>query len=938
MTAESKQRGHHGHVYNSAIVRTLIALLALAVSLLPVAPAAAQCVYGSASGEPYRLSALDVAVDQGRLWVATSHGVTLYDISGDVPLPLSSLPLPGTTSRVRPAGGGLAYVASGSTVYAVRATGSLQVVGSADAGGLINDLLYDPPYVYAATSKGVVQFELFAPDRPVAAQTLTTTSGLAVSLARFDTMLLVADGDATVDVISIAIPSIPQKAGTIASLPRGSSVKVNGGRLYVSDGFQIDVLSPSGSTFSRLALVQGIGALAFFPINSDVAWTAGNDRVLRAVDFTDPSRPAVLFEELISSTGGSVNRVAALAAASEGFLYVAAGDAGLLTFDTRLFREPFPVRSHDIGAMRGVAATGTVVVAAGESAGLVRLDPGADGRLTKRDEWATDKRWSIHDATTDRVLASSGSQLVLWNPVATPPVQLSAATLRTTIRSAVLLNTTAIVVLDDRSMWRVDMAQASAATTDVTPAGFAATSVSRSANTLLAAAANDDGTTSMRYWSSGDPSSAPVSASIEGAATAGVALAPGLAAAVTYKGLYLIDFAKGGEVRLLPRESRPVVDLQFSGPALLLLEQNAVEIILMGDLSARRIGIPGSAVALHAPESTTAPVYVATSRGVASVLRRDDRVLPLRLNAPHFTNEYYRDAAASGRFLFLTDGRNIDWFVISNSIPRFAQRVVAGENIVDLVATASKLVTLSGSGLVTAIPLGAGAPATFQLNEGADSVPLKLHAAGDAIYVSLSRGCLSGACEKKTLVLDSRQGLVQTSTMTGGLVDLVTSGTKGWGVFDLPAEIRALDLADPFHPATTLAKASEGDPVSIAYAAGAKTVYTLGQKLYAYAEQGLVKGGELLDAYSEDPTLRVSYSDQMLRIEGDCALITGRRFSPSLYRVQGATNWTESATLPPVAAAVKRQMKADGSIFLLTDYSLELWRTTPLPLRKRPVR
>ncbi|MHB0970400.1 MAG: hypothetical protein ACYC7A_17540 [Thermoanaerobaculia bacterium] len=919
-------------------MRTLIVLLSL-LTVLP-GPASAQCVFGSALGESYRLSALDVAIDQGSLWVATSWGISLYDRTSGGPEPVVALALPGTTSRVRPAGGGLAYVASGSSVYAVRATGNeLRAVGSADAGALINDLLYDSPYLYAATSKGVVQFELFAPERPIAARTLSTTSGLALSLARFETSLLIADGDSTVDVYTLVVPSIPQKAGVATSLPRSSSVRTAGGFIFVSDGFQTDVMVQGPQMLQRVALVQGVGALAFSAIAPTIAWTAGNDRVLRAVDFTDPAHVAVLYEELIPSGGGSANRVYALANA-EGQLYVAAGDAGLFAYDTSEFRDPFPLRSHAFGGMRGIASFPSAIVAARETGGMARTTaPGSNGELTYRDEIATSVVWTILDASADRMIAAGADAgLVLWNPLATPPAEVSSwKSPRAAVRSAVLQDNRALAVLADRSVWRVDFSQPAATATNVTPPGTAADFVSAAGSAIVLGEVTEAGTTVLRYWATGDLSAAPVVATLDGAATAGVALgSDGVAAAVTYRGLNIVEFGAGGTVRIIPRTSGvPAIDLQFSGGELLVLTPRGLDVRSgSGFALAQSFAVPGTPAALHAQSDIA---YVATSLGVTSILRRADRALPESLDSAAFTNEYYRDGTAAANAVFLSDGRNVDRYVVSNGVPRRGQRVVSGANVADLVATGSRLVTLSSTGLLTAVPLAAGSPVTHQIDEGADAAFLEMHAFGDAVYVTLSRGCLSGGCEKKTLVFDARQGLTQTATLAGGLLDFAVTGTTAWGLFDLPAEIRILNLADPFHPVAGTTIASEGNPLSIAHSSTRKTVYTIGARVYAYADQTLAKTGELLAAWESDPSARVGYDDQQLRIDGDCALVTGRTYAPLLFRITGPLTW-ESAAAPSVPAPAKVQFSGGGTRFILTDYSLELWRATAVPLRKRPVR
>ena len=66
----------------------------------------------------------------------------------------------------------------------------------------------------------------------------------------------------------------------------------------------------------------------------------------------------------------------------------------------------------------------------------------------------------------------------------------------------------------------------------------------------------------------------------------------------------------------------------------------------------------------------------------------------------------------------------------------------------------------------------------------ASSDPLAIVAAGNAVWLAVSRGCTTGGCEKKTLVLDPRT-LATNATLDGGVVDATTAGNTAYAIFDL---------------------------------------------------------------------------------------------------------------------------------------------------------
>ncbi|HWW62377.1 MAG TPA: hypothetical protein VN181_13475, partial [Thermoanaerobaculia bacterium] len=264
----------------------------IAVLFLSLLPGAfPQCTLTPISSAPFRASVLDVSIDGNDLWAATGYGVQLFDRTVDPPLRLASIAVPGTTRIVR-AKNGIVYAGSGSSIYVVRRNGKgLEIVRAVDAGGTVNDILV-ATYLFAATSNGIAHFDVIDPTSPVRTNVTFATSGANIfSLATANSSLYAADGDSTVEVFSITSPALPQKTGTLASLPRTNAVHTSGFRLYTSDGLNTEVFI-SGSKASTLP----VGSMSFATIGGDEHFIAGNDRRVQAVDFTLPAQPVELFE------------------------------------------------------------------------------------------------------------------------------------------------------------------------------------------------------------------------------------------------------------------------------------------------------------------------------------------------------------------------------------------------------------------------------------------------------------------------------------------------------------------------------------------------------------------------------------------------------------------------------------------------------------------
>src|SRR5437764_12686743 len=291
-------------------------------------PLSAQCNSSLVYSGPFRASYLDLAIDGIDLWAATGYGVQLFDRSVDPPALVTSISLPGITRVVR-AVNGTAYAGSGSSVYVIQKSGKvLSIAGSYDAGATVNDLVVTPAlYAFIATANGLRAVDLLNLNMPFVP--MLTTGANVTSLAADSTLskLYVADGDSSIEIFNIVVPGSPQHSGTISSLPRVTAVTLTPTRLYASDGISTDVIIND----SKAATI-GKGTLTLATLTGDVVFAAGNDRHVRATDWATVATPVELFGTDIVPSGGTINRIGAMRIAG-GRLYIAAGDAGLLTFD-----------------------------------------------------------------------------------------------------------------------------------------------------------------------------------------------------------------------------------------------------------------------------------------------------------------------------------------------------------------------------------------------------------------------------------------------------------------------------------------------------------------------------------------------------------------------------------------------------------------------------
>lgn len=897
------------------------------------ADAIAQCGSRHVYSGAFRASAHDVELDGRDLWAATSYGVALYDTSFDPPRVVTSIALPGATTRVRVLQG-RAYAASGDRVFVVRkAGGRLEVAGSVSLGDgvLINDLIHVAPYLYAATSTGVVQLDLANPNAPAVATRLSTTTGRALSLARFDNFLYAADGDNTVEIYSIQLPSFPQKVNVVGALRQSTSVRVAGNKLFVSDGTQTQTFSAGGNPPASLGLAPGVGTTALHALGGNVVAAGGNGRHLRLVDFTIPNQATTLFDYEASSSRGTINRIEAITGAGSK-LYAAAGDIGIISVETANFRAPFPLRATLVGSAESVVRTASGIVVAPSTGGLVLYTVNADDSLSKSVSWDSGRVSRLLDAQGTIVASTTGRSVFIWNIAPTSPTTDSSGTFPKNVEDAILLGTSIYALLEDGTVWRADITQKPLVPSLVAFGGVTFSALSRSGNAVAAVRLLDTGNSVIHYWSDGDFSKGAQTKEVEGAATSGVAVTPqGLTAVATFKGLTVVSFP-AGSVSILGG-ILPGRDIAFAGSHVVFATGSSLQIFESSPVKlVASHALPQPAVSLQRGEAGT-PFFAATTDGVAAVRVTGAAPVPTASLAP-MSNSYFRSMAVAPGKIALLDGSTVETYSIATSgTPRGGNRFSVDPLASDIAADPAHVFIMTRNGRVISYGYGGYEERRLTL-PGTDLTALRMRVVAGALHVAFQEGC-PFACAFKTAVIDPAT-LAITATYAGAILDATVSGATAFILVEQPGEVRSVDLRDPLRPVVSSSVASTGNPVSIAHSPSMKSVYVLGAKLYVYDDVSLASKGDLLSAYASDPTGRTSYVDQRIRIVNDCVTIVSRGFAPSSATL--AAPATLGAMTPvPTPAAARLFDVVDGTWVYLTDYSLEVYTTKPAG-RRRPVR
>ncbi|MBK5260595.1 MAG: hypothetical protein JJE51_13470 [Thermoanaerobaculia bacterium] len=873
----------------------------------------AVCDFQLQHSTPLRASYLDISIDGNDLWAATGLGVQLFDRSVDPPRLTATLALPGLTRSIR-AANGIAYAASGRTLHVIRKNGtSIERVSSIDAGGAVNDLLITGSTLIAAVTSSlslnaVIPWSLANPLAPAPLPALPASSGSALSLAASGSLLFAADGDNSVEVFSALSPS----RVLTTSLVRASAVSISASRLHVSDGQQTEVFVV-GSSITSLGVVP-IGIVSLAPVAGDIVLIAGNDRGYRVIDLSVPGNPIELFGGDVAPTGGSINRIGAIENAGARF-YIAGGDGGLLTFDATSFAPPFPLRSYPLGAVASTASSTTAIYAAQAAGGIAELSRSpSSGSLTLSRSWASGITHHVHESADDFLLSSSGAMLTFWTLRSTTPAAISTSAFRAAIRSAEFVGTTAYVLLDDGSVWTADLVQAVPAPVQVIASGIAHLAATSQGVTVTEIGA--DGSTEARFYARGNFASA-ASVSLQGAATA-LAASGSTAAVFTFRGTHLIDFPAGSTTLIAGSASRLVTGMAITGTNLVDISSNGIRVWnLQSGLLLQELLSPSEPVAVSAAPGS-AYAAVATFNGVTSV-KLDTASRQPRLLATIGGNEYQRKAAASARFLYLFDGQSIDVYdIVFSGAPRFVTTISVPGSI-DIAASDDGVFTLGSVGAISIYSPAGVLLRTGTISEGSDVLPLAIFSVRDAPWVAIRKGCQTTDCDTQTLVYDPAS-LVRSAVISGGAIGVTAAGSSAWALFDGPAEIRVYDTTDPLHPVQRASRAREQS--SVALAQNENLVYALGSTLLAYDALTLTPAGAQLSAESPSGATKFAI------FEG-CGIIAGRSGGPLKYTINSGL-WTAAGPFP-LSGNVRTFTQSAGKLFVLSDYALDIWGSSPGP-------
>jgi len=880
--------------------------------LFLIAPAAfPQCNLAPVYSGQFRSSVLDIAVDNTSvdLWAATSYGVSLYDRSIDPPKLVASLPIPGITRVVRIANGTV-YAGSGSSIVTIRKNGSsLQIVSTRDAGGTVNDLLITPISIFAATSNGLFQIDLL----DFHTVTLPTSSPNVTSIAASNSTLYATDGDDSVEEFSTS--GIVQPTGTLTSGVKSAQVvRLNNNRVYVSDRIQkTAIFSDSGTLLTTV----NSAFTAMAPLAGDAVYISTNDPRVHAVDFTTPGTPVEIFEQSGTPAGGTINRISALQRGVNR-LYAAGGDLGLLTWDTTLFAAPFPIHSYNDAPSTSVVAIGNSMFVSRLAGAIYEYKIAINGALTEGRHWDTRVHVLRDGSTNGLLLSTTGTTAIVWTVTANSPVSIATVDFGVPADAAALIGST-VYVLSSKSLFSADIADVTPKPVLVPLNGMKPSWLARAGNSLALAEETGDAQTSIRLLTGTSLGNAAV---VDGVPSAGIAANGNTVALFTFLGITLVDFSSAPATKtIIPNSTSAVAlpqQLSFSGSTLLELTDTS---LLAWNTTTRTLSrkfiVPASPAAVNGGNDPLQQVAaIATSDGVASIVLNSSTPVPALYPAPS-GNSYYKKVVLAGKRMLLFDGRDADLFEITTA-PRWIGSIRTG-GLVDVAASDDAFYTLNGSGNVRKYSLDGTLLAERTIVNITDSVPLRISVIRGVPWVAGSKDCLH--CAEQTTLIDP-QTLVPVGTQTGGVIDVSVDGNTAYAIVSLPNELRSINATDPQHPSIIAAQPVDAAAHLTAIAETNGTVYALGDKVYVYSTA--------ITATGTFP----SGSTTLLRVAGDCALLTG--LTAQLYKLPAFT----AATTPGVPAPAQSLAVQSGSAFIVTDDSLDIWSATALaaPARRRPTR
>lgn len=878
--------------------------------------------------EGFRRPAFDVAIGDGVVWVADGYGVTVATRENP-PRLMASTALDGTTTRLAMQDG-KAWIVSGKRLIRASWSGEEIVVEDVlDLDEEVFDIAGARGFLYLATASGIVQIDAAIPG---SGTVLQTTSGVALSLATDGKTLIAADGDDTADVYNIEFPVLPQKIGVAElSIPGGSSVYDVGGTLLVSNGRDSELFGSLRPPFTSLGVFP-FGASSAGTTSPGIVFSAGQDTTVRLVDVRlSAGRPAVLFEERLAPSAGTINRISRIR--SDGNLvYLAAGDLGLQTYDIIDFGVPFPIVRSFVGRADRVVDLGNGQIVASSNGAVPRLYTiDSSGALRETSRWEDQHGVTALDHIQEVTLVAQAGTARLVRPSGAVTGQFS---FNAAISGGVVIDDEIWVVLSDRTLWRAPVTGGQPEKVSIP--GATPSFVARGAGRFIVGTLNDDGSTTVHDVDRADPSQS-ASITIPGAATSGAAVSGATVAVATFRGLSLLDVS-GAKERLvslgasgLPRA------LEAVGDEIIVLASSRLQRRKVSDGSLiSELPLLSSGLALSIEDSSTR-VIVGADGGIYTVDLASVASQPLRLGRLR-ESLFFEDVLAKDHAVHILEDDTVWSRILQNQRLSSTMNVIQFEgDIIGIATTRDGFCGLDSRGRLDCFDHAGRLGASGEIAALDDASFLSIHSVRDAVLVSLLEGCFGAGCRKRTVMGTIASGVhLPGSEIEGEIVALSASGQRFAVVTELPRELRLYEIADASASPTLIAStAIDTENYAIALDDRRNAVYLIGQRVTAYALPSLNEIGVVLE--SPDPGSGFSVRDQRIAIEGDRALVIGRSPELRIYRLEGPASWVLERSIP-LPSMARRMVRSGTSFVILTDFSIEIVDSGPPVERRRPTR
>ena len=313
----------------------------------------------------------DVHVSGSLLIVALGEaGVQVLDVSMPaMPMLRGKLDTSGDARRLALAPG---------RIYVTDSTGSLQIIGMADADhltwlgafpGQARNVAAVGPFVYLLRGTHLLVLNVSNPASPTLVGTYTSAAYLeAVTVV--NGLAYLAAGTQGLEIVNVANPAAPAYVGDVVTPGSATGIVVSGSLAYLvaaQDGLQmIDIQNPAAPLWVGTYAYESIGSVA--RIGNGQAYIAGKDKNLVIVDVSQPTAPV---RESTFDLPATPRRLRVEGTRA----YIADADDGLWIMDITDPTNPTPLSVYDTpDTPLNVTLDGHIAYVADGDSGLQILD------------------------------------------------------------------------------------------------------------------------------------------------------------------------------------------------------------------------------------------------------------------------------------------------------------------------------------------------------------------------------------------------------------------------------------------------------------------------------------------------------------------------------------------------------------------------------------